>query len=143
MEELIKPDALARLETCLRQGPQIDLNTEHCLSGGMYARTIHIPAGTVLVGTTHKTDHLNVVCGDISVSTDTGMRRLSGYCVLPTKAGMKRVGYAHADTTWTTVCKTDLLVIEEIEDELVEESDQLQTRQHLISMKELKKLEES
>ncbi|MFZ6733777.1 hypothetical protein ACO0LG_17755 [Undibacterium sp. Ji42W] len=141
MAELIKHDAVSKLEECLRHGPQIDLNTEHCLSGGMYARTIHIPAGTVLVGTTHKKDHLNVVCGDISVSTDDGMRRITGYCVLPTKAGMKRVGFAHADTVWTTVCRTDLLVIEEIEDELVVQSDQLQTRKSRLAMEEVNKLE--
>ena len=31
------------------------------------------------------------------------MRRLVGYHVLPSRAGAKRVGLAHADTWWTTV----------------------------------------
>lgn len=125
-------DAVCRLEQAILQGPQVDLRTEHVLSGGVYARTIHIPAGTVLTGATHKKDHINVVCGDISVTTDDGVKRITGYHVLPSKAGIKRAGIAHADTVWTTLCKTDLTDIEAIEDDLVEESDRLQNRMQAI-----------
>lgn len=125
-------DAVCRLEQAILQGPQVDLRTEHVLSGGVYARTIHIPAGTVLTGATHKKDHVNVVCGDISVTTDDGVKRITGYHVLPSKAGIKRAGIAHADTIWTTLCKTDLTDIKAIEDDLVEESDRLQNRMQAI-----------
>jgi len=122
-------EAMAELERHVLTAPQIDLRTEHALMGGVYARTITIPAGTVLTGATHKKDHMNVVCGDITVTTDSGPVRLTGYHVIPTKAGSKRAGYAHSDTTWTTLCHTELTDIEAIEDELVEESSRLQTRQ--------------
>lgn len=121
-------DKVSQLEAIILTAPQTDLQTQHKLSGGMYARTIFIPAGTVLTGATHKKDHINVMIGDITVSTDDGMRRLTGFNVLETKAGMKRVGFAHADTHWTTVSRTDLTVIEDIEDELVVESERLQSR---------------
>lgn len=133
MGDLIKSDDVHRLEEMILSAGQVDLQTKHALTGGMYARTIFIAAGTVLTGATHKTDHLNIVCGDISVSTDEGMKRITGYHVITTKAGMKRAGYAHADTVWTTICKTDNTELEEIENELVEEADKLQTRQHQIS----------
>jgi hypothetical protein len=129
MNELTDRRAIERLEAEVLAQPQTDLRTEHVLSGGVYARTIHIPAGTVLTGATHKKDHVNVVIGDITVTTDQGPVRLTGYHVLPTKAGSKRAGVAHAPTAWTTICHTDLTDIEAIEDELVEESDRLQTRQ--------------
>ena len=134
--------AVKRLEEAILQTPQVDLETQHCLSGGMYARTITIKAGTVLTGATHKTDHVNIVSGDISVTTDEGVKRFTGYHVLPTKAGSKRAGYAHADTMWTTICKTDLVCIEDIEDELVEESANLQTRANAIEHTELKEIGE-
>ena len=121
-------DAVSQLESIVLTVPQVDLQTQHKLSGGMYARTIFIPAGTVLTGATHKRDHINVMVGDITVSTDEGMRRLTGFNVLETKAGMKRCGFAHADTQWTTISRTDLVVVEDIEDELVVESERLQTR---------------
>jgi hypothetical protein len=122
-------EAISRLEAAVLDLPQTDLRTEHALSGQVYARTIHIPAGTVLTGATHKKDHVNIVCGDITVTTDQGPTRITGYRVIATKAGSKRAGFAHADTTWTTLCHTALDDIEAIEDELVEESAQLQTRQ--------------
>jgi len=121
-------DRVQTLEDCILQVPQIDLKTAHELSGGVYARTIYIPAGTVLTGASHKKDHINIVQGDITVSTDDGMKRMTGQHVIPTKAGMKRVGFAHADTIWTTLCATNLTGIEEIEAELVDEPERLQTR---------------
>lgn len=129
------------LEAAVLSAPQVDLRTEHVLSGGVYARTIHIPAGTVLTGATHKKDHVNVVFGDITVTTDEGTRRITGYHVLPTKAGSKRAGFAHADTVWTTICETALTDIEAIEDELVEESTRLQTRQAALPGTTFKELE--
>lgn len=141
MNQLATLDDILKLESMILEGPQVDLLTEHTLSGGVYARTIHIPAGTVLTGATHKKDHVNVLFGDITVSTDNGMMRLSGYHVIPTKAGAKRVGYAHADTVWTTICETQLTDFEAIEDELVEESKMLQTRQLAIQSNDLELLE--
>ena len=121
-------EKVQRLEELLLQRPQVDLRTTHVLSGGVYARTITIPAGVCLTGASHKKDHVCVVQGDITVLTDEGPRRLTGQHVLATKAGMKRAGVAHAPTTWTTLCRTDLTDLHEIEAELVEEPEQLQTR---------------
>lgn len=128
MTEVTTKASVDELEQQVLALPQVDLRTEHVLSGGVYARTIYIPAGTVLTGATHKKDHVNVVYGDITVTTDEGPRRITGYHVIPTKAGSKRAGYAHAATVWTTICETKLTDIEAIEDELVEESTHLQTR---------------
>lgn len=133
--------SVEQLEQAILSAPQVDLRTEHVLSGGVYARTIHIPAGTVLTGATHKKDHVNVVFGDITVTTDAGPIRLTGYHVIPTKAGSKRAGVAHADTVWTTICETKLDDIEAIEDELVEESSRLQTRLTALPGTEFKELE--
>ena len=128
MKLILNRDRMDSLEAEIAKMPQVDLGTTHELSGGIYARTIYIPAGVALTGLVHKKDHINIVMGDITVSTDEGMKRLTGYHVLQTKAGMKRVGFAHENTAWTTVCQTALTEIEAIEDELVEEADKLQTR---------------
>lgn len=120
-----KTDALEREVAKL---PQVDLQTTHAFSGGMYARTICLQAGTVLTGAVHKTDHINIVIGDISVTTDEGVIRLTGHHVLTTKAGMKRAGFAHAHTMWTTICKTDATEVREAENALVHNPEKLQTR---------------
>lgn len=122
-------DAVTELERQVLAAPQVDLRTEHALTGGVYARTITIPAGVVLTGALHKKDHINIVEGDITVTTDDGPVRLTGYHVIAVKAGSKRAGFAHSDTKWTTVCHTELIDIEAIEDEMTDDSARLQTRQ--------------
>ena len=104
------------------------LQTSHVVHGGLCARTIRIPAGAVLTGALTNMDNVCVVFGDITVTTDTGPERLAGYHVLPARAGHKRAGYAHAETWWTTIWKTELTDIAAIEDEMTDESDKLQTR---------------
>lgn len=121
-----------RLERMSLALPQTAIPTEHVLNGGMYARTITIPAGVLLTGAAHKTDHINVCMGDIEVLTDDGPKRLTGLHVLATKAGMKRAGYTHGPTRWTTICRTAQTTVQAAEDELVEQPERLQTRNPLI-----------
>ena len=66
--------------------------------------------------------------GDITVSTDTGVVRLTGYHVISADAGYSRGGFAHADTYWTTLLPTDLHDVGLIEDAMTDESNALQTR---------------
>ena len=117
-----------QLESYLLALPQIDLATTHVVHGGMCARTILIPAGTVLTGAQTNLDNICIICGDITVTTDAGPRRLTGYHVLPANAGAKRVGVAHADTWWTTIHCTDLTDITDIENEMTDEGAALGSR---------------
>lgn len=134
-------EKVQRAEAFLLTRPQVDLQTTHVLSGGIYARTVHIPAGVGLTGATHKKDHVCVLQGDITVLTDDGGKRLTGQHVIAVKAGIKRAGIAHAPTTWTTLCRTDLTDLHEIEAELVEEAEQLQTRTLELAGQQTQKLE--
>jgi hypothetical protein len=120
--------SVAELESLLLTVPQVDLSTSNLIHAGMCARTIFIPAGTVLTGALTNIDNICITSGDITVTTDEGTVRFTGYHVLPATKGNKRAGIAHADTYWTTVWKTDLTDITEIEDEMTCESDMLQSR---------------
>lgn len=135
------PAAVRRLEDALLQMPQIDLHTQQMAHGGMAARTIFIPAGTVLTGAMTNLDNLCVVWGDITVTTEDGPVRLVGFNVLPAKAGAKRAGVAHADTWWVTIHRTDLTDPSDIEDEMTGESDMLQTRRSGIEFEKRAELE--
>lgn len=135
------PDQVKELENHVLQLPQIDLQTTHVIHGGTATRTIFIPAGTVITGALTNIDNVCVLCGDITVTTDEGSKRLTGFHVIPANAGFKRAGYAHADTYWSTTWKTDLTDIKEIENEMTDESNLLQTRQQSIGMKNNRILE--
>lgn len=92
------------LELAMLQEEQVPIDVNHRFNGGIYAREITIPKGTLLTGRIHKFDHFDIMLsGDISVSTDTGeVKRLTGLNIMEGKAGKKRAGYAHEDTHWIT-----------------------------------------
>lgn len=139
-------DQIDRLESTLLAaedaGGAVELETWHAFADGLVARTILIPAGTVLTGAPHKAEHLNVCHGDITVWTEQGMRRLTGYHVLPALPGAKRVGWAHADTWWTTVHLNpeNSRDIAALEDALVEDSHMLQSRRRLLTTRTVEAL---
>jgi hypothetical protein len=125
---VIPIDAVRALERELALFPQVDLSTTHLVHGGMYARTIFIPAGVALTGALTEMDNICVLYGDITVTTDEGPRRLTGFHVLPAKAGAKRAGVTHAETWWTTIIPTELTDISAIEEAMTTEADRLQSR---------------
>lgn len=138
-------EQVKRLEGFLLQCPQTDLGTQHHILktplGTLYARQITAPAGVIITGAACGVDHLVTVQGDITVSTDEGMTRLTGQHTFTARAGRKRVGMTHAETTWTTfqIVKGDTL--EQIEDEITDEADMLLTRRGLLPFDVSKALE--
>jgi isocitrate lyase len=132
-------EQIERLEAAMLDAEQqgagvVVIATTHHFADGLVARTILIPAGTILSGAAHKSEHLNIAHGDITVWTEAGMRRLTGYHVLPSQPGAKRVGLAHADTYWTTLHAnpTNERDVTKLEDALVEESARLQSRRFVL-----------
>lgn len=119
---------VAALERLILQAPQVDLGTRNLVHGGLCARWIFVPAGTVLTGALTNKANVCIVFGDIEVTTDDGPKRLTGFHVLPAEPGAKRAGHAIADTWWATVWRTDLDRIEDIEAEMTHEADRLQSR---------------
>lgn len=114
------------IERYILQCPQVETPIRHYFSPGIYAREMFIPAGTVLTGAVHKTEHISLFVGDITVLTDGGMQRLRGHHTFVSKPGAKRVGYAHADTWCTGFFATNETDISKLESELVEDAHLLQ-----------------
>lgn len=97
-------EKVLRLQAEIEKLPQIVPPLKHLVHGGMYAREMFMPAGTIVVGRIHLHDHLCQVLGDVSVYTvGLGVARITGCHLLPSSAGAKRVLVAHADTWWTTI----------------------------------------
>lgn len=92
-----------RLEAELLKLPQVDMPVDHDFCNGLYARTMHIPAGTVLTGAIHKEESFFLVRkGELIVSTDNGPRKLSPGDMSVSKIGTKRAGIALTDVEVTT-----------------------------------------
>jgi hypothetical protein len=120
-----KPDTSTRLKILALENEmlkmtdrQIHIEPRHYFAQGLYAREILIPKGCTLTGKIHLFEHLNIISkGDISVMTEDGIKRIQAPATIVSKPGIKRVGYAHDDTVWTTIhacSETDAAKIEDL-----------------------------
>jgi len=111
------------LEDEMRKHEQIELRVEHHFAPGVYARELFIPAGTLLTGKIHKTEHLNIISqGRISISNVGERTMITAPHTMISKPGTKRAGYAHEDTVWVTVHPTDETDLKVLEKMLIAEN---------------------
>lgn len=95
--------AVCRLEAELLKCPQVEMPVAHDFCDGLYARTMHIPAGTILTGAIHKRESFFLVRrGDLIVTTPQGPVTLRPGDMSVTGAGTKRAGIALTDVVVTT-----------------------------------------
>jgi hypothetical protein len=95
--------SIYRLEGALLQLPQVDMPVQHEFCAGLYARTMHIPAGTILTGAIHREESFFLVRkGELIVSTDNGPCTLRSGDMSISKIGTKRAGIALTDVEVTT-----------------------------------------
>ncbi len=91
------------LEAHLLRLPQVPMPVTHDFCKGLYARTMHIPAGTVLTGAVHRDESFFVVRrGILIVTTDAGPVRVEPGFMSVTRPGTKRAGIAVTDVEVTT-----------------------------------------
>jgi hypothetical protein len=104
-----------------RELEPVECPLQHVFAPGAYARTMRIPAGTVIVGKIHKHAHLNILSqGTVCVMTETeGDRQLTGPLTMVSPPGTKRAVYAVTDAVWTTIHLTNSTDLEEIEAEVI------------------------
>jgi hypothetical protein len=53
------------------------------------------------------------------VLTEDGIKRVKAGATIVSPAGIKRAGYAHEDTIWTTIHGTHETYVDKLEDELI------------------------
>ncbi len=112
------------LQDVISQLPQYEPETKHTFHAGMYCREVWRPAGVIIVGKVHKKEHFYlIVSGTVAITTDEGVKSVTGPTLLCSKPGTKRAVYAETDALCMTFHVVDAKTIEDAEQELVEEDD--------------------
>ena len=120
LAELGTMPEILRIEQELLQMPQVELPIEHYQIDGVYARSMFIPAGTLLTGKIHNFESIAILAkGRIRITNGTESYIISEGHIMVDKPGVKRLGYAETDVIFITVHRTDNTEIEAIEKELV------------------------
>lgn len=115
-------------ETEMMSLPQIDLDTQHLLHAGMYARTIHLPAGAVITGVEIKLATILIVSGTVNMFAEGGPVQLEGYNVLSALPGRKQAFMAITDVDMTMLFPSDAETVEDAENRFTDEADLLLSR---------------
>lgn len=77
---------------------------KHWLAPGIYAREIHLPADSLVVGKIHRHRHLNIISkGRVTCYTEFGIETMEAPASFISEPGTKRVVYTHEDAIWTTI----------------------------------------
>jgi quercetin dioxygenase-like cupin family protein len=120
LAELGTMPEILRIEQEILKMPQVELPIEHYQIDGVYARSMFIPAGTILTGKIHNFESIAILAkGRIRITNGTESYIISEGHIMVDKPGVKRLGYAETDVVFITVHRTDNIEIEAIEKELV------------------------
>ena len=99
---MIEKETLGALIQFLDDHPDhIDVKeiTSHHFSDGVYIREMYLPAGTMLVGMEHKTEHFfHMPVGHLTIWDGDKEYDIEGPFMGIVPVGAQRVGYAHEDT---------------------------------------------
>lgn len=97
-----------------------DAPLKHWFAPGIYAREIHLSAGTLVVGRIHRHRHFNIISkGKITCYTEFGLETLEAPASFISEPNTKRVVYTHEDAIWTTIHpnpknETDITTLEDM-----------------------------
>ena len=92
------------LQEIMKAMPQTEIPVKNTFSGGVYAREVFIPKGTVAIGKVHLTEHLNICLqGDLTFLTVDGPKRIKAPAMFSAPAGTKKLAYANEDSIWVNV----------------------------------------
>jgi hypothetical protein len=108
--------------------PQQAVETHHVIHGGMYARTMMMPANTVLTGALCNVPSILIINGSVRVTIGDEAVYLHGHHVLAASKHRKQAFHAIEDTWLTMLFATDAQTVEEAEDEFTDEANRLLSR---------------
>lgn len=106
-----------------RKMPQVDCNTKHYFGPNIYIREVTMPAGSIVVGKPHRSEHMCVMLQGrmIIVSEDGERKELVAPMTFVGKPGRK-IAYILETTVFQNILATDETDIEKLENMLVDNS---------------------
>lgn len=113
-------DRVHGLQDALLQQEQAWHGEIHHFAPGVYLREFRTFENTLLVGKTHRHEHLFVLLeGKCEVATEDGPQLLEAPYIGKSPAGVKRALYTHTDIIWLTIHATNETDVSKIEEWLV------------------------
>jgi hypothetical protein len=117
--EMAVATSLDDIEAMMLAAPQIDCPLVHHFGGGVYIREGFIPAGTYILGHSHKKETMNVLLrGKMAVFVNGDVKVIEGPFIFVSDPGRK-FGYAIENCVFQNIHPTDKTDLSEIEEEFI------------------------
>ena len=114
---------IERLEGAMLALPQVDCPIDHFFASGVYVRQMTAPAGTLIVGHEHKTEHVCILLkGSMTIATPEGVKTVSAPLTFIATPGRK-VAIVLEDIVFQNIHATNETDLDKIEAQLVVKSD--------------------
>lgn len=115
-------EAIDKIEQQMLEIGETDFETSGFFVGGMYVKTVVIPAGSFLTSRVHKQDHPFILSqGSMVIYTqDGGEQEITAPFIDITLKGTRRFAKALTDCLWTCVNRTNATTHEDAENDIVE-----------------------
>lgn len=99
---------------------EVDLNTLHHFSDGLYAKQMTLPAGYEACSHAHAYSHLSVLAkGRVIVETDNTMQEFSAPACIEIKAGIHHRIISLEDAVWFCIHATEETDVSKIDEVLI------------------------
>lgn len=125
-EETIDKVRLMEEASLLR--PQAKIPVEHFLHGGMYVRTVKVPAGMMITGALIRVETTIIMSGHAMFYTGEAWRENHGYGVYAAAANRKQIFIALTDLNLTMFFPSDAKTVRDAEEQFTSEASLLQNR---------------
>lgn len=120
----------------LEKLPQRQIETEHRLHGGIYSRTLRVPAETLVVGLPIIVETQLVCQGHFVLTDGIQSKEFNGYHILEGRSGRRAAVRTLTDCVFTMIVATKATSVEEAENEFTNEPERLLSRKEKLICQE-------
>lgn len=126
MNDLVRTvtqDTVLAVEDAIKGGalPPVELTYDHYFADGVYARVMKAPAGALVIGKAHRTEHLSILLkGSCTITNDDGsVVYAEAPLIVVTPPGKKKMALVHTDMEFVNVHPTMTTDLDEIEKRVI------------------------
>ena len=99
---MTKREKIEVIDRALLDLPQVECPIRNFFSDGLYAREMTIPAGTILTGAEHTTEHISILSkGKLRMLREGAPEDISAPFIVISRPGEKNAAYALEECVWT------------------------------------------
>lgn len=123
---------IERLEGAMLALPQVECPVDHFFASGVYVRQMTAPAGTLIVGHEHKTEHVCILLkGSMTIATPEGVKTVSAPLTFIAPPGRK-VAVVLEDIVFQNIHATEERDLDKIEAQIITKSETWNDAQALV-----------